>query len=72
MSHNRFLRRRGYREPDLQEYLHCPVGSPRAREIKSQKAQLHSGHRHGNRNDVKLGMEYKTGRRGYKEWPWER
>lgn len=50
-----------YREPELQEDLHRPVGAPRAREIKSQKAQLKSVHRHGNNKGIKLGMSEKTG-----------
>lgn len=50
-----------YREPELQEDLHRPAGAPRAREIKSQKAQLKSKHQHGTRKDVKLGMSEKTG-----------
>ncbi|SFG71297.1 hypothetical protein SAMN05660649_02465 [Desulfotomaculum arcticum] len=50
-----------YREPELQQDLHRPVGAPRPREIKSQKAQLNSGHRPGTDKDVKLGMNKKTG-----------
>lgn len=47
--------------PELQEDLHRPVGAPRAREIKSQKAQLQSEHRHGTNKCVKLEMSEKTG-----------
>ncbi len=48
-------------EPELQQDLHRPVGAPRAREIKSQEAQLNSGHRHGTNKGVKMGMSEKTG-----------
>ncbi|MEG6616041.1 hypothetical protein V6C27_06320 [Peptococcaceae bacterium 1198_IL3148] len=51
----------GYQNPKLEENLHRPVGAPRAREIKSQKAQLNSTHRHGTQKDYKIGMELKTG-----------
>lgn len=51
----------GYEYPDLQDNLHRPPGAPRAREIKSQKAQLNSTHRHGTQKDYKIGMELKTG-----------
>ncbi len=50
-----------YHEPGLPEHRHRPAGKPRAREIKSQKAQLESVHRHGTRKDVKVGMAEKTG-----------
>ncbi|MTI81949.1 MAG: hypothetical protein FH758_13950 [Firmicutes bacterium] len=49
----------GYEHPELQQNLHHPVGIPQPREIKSQKAQLNSVHRHGTRNDVKMGIKYK-------------
>jgi len=52
-----------YREPELQEDLHRPVGSPRTREARSQKAQLRSRHRHGTSKAVKMGMAEKTGLR---------
>ncbi len=47
--------------PELQEDLHRPVGAPRAREIKSQQAQLHSEHRHDTNKGVKMEMSEKTG-----------
>ncbi len=47
--------------PKLREDLHRPVGSPQPREIKSQKAQLKSTHRHGANKGVKLGMAAKIG-----------
>ena len=50
-----------YREPELKEDLHRPVGSPQAREIKSQQAQLKSEHRHGTNKGVKTPMSKKTG-----------
>ena len=50
-----------YREPELKEDLHRPPGSPHAREIKSQKAQLASKHRHGTNKGVKVDMSKKTG-----------
>ena len=49
--------------PETLGDLHRPPGSPRPREIKSQKSQLQSGHRHGEHKDIKWGMSYKTGRR---------
>lgn len=48
-------------EPELQSDLHRPVGGPRAREIKSQKAQLVGDHRHNTNKGVKMGMSEKTG-----------
>ncbi|MCL5057543.1 MAG: hypothetical protein M1130_06020 [Actinobacteria bacterium] len=53
--------------PETVENLHRPPGSPRPREIKSQKAQLESTHQHGTQKDSKLGMEYKTGLREKKD-----
>lgn len=50
-----------FEEPETIEDLHRPPGSPMPREIKSQKAQLESKHRHGTSKDVKTGMAYKTG-----------
>lgn len=50
-----------YREPELTEDLHRPPGHPQPREVKSQKAQLNSKHRHGTSKEVKLGMSEKTG-----------
>lgn len=41
---------------------HRPPGSPQPREIKSQQAQLRSKHRHDVQKNVRLDMEYKTGR----------
>lgn len=35
-------------------------GHPNPREIQSQKSQLQSGHNHGERKDVKLGMSKKV------------
>ncbi|MFZ5633611.1 MAG: hypothetical protein ACOY40_12275 [Bacillota bacterium] len=52
-----------FNEPETVEDLHRPPGSPRPREIKSQKAQLESVHQHGTRKDVKLGMSCKTGQK---------
>lgn len=66
-------RRKGVRRerPELMIDLHRPPGSPQPREVKSQKAQLGSGHRHGTRKDVRLGMSYKTGLKPErKDWPW--
>ena len=53
-----------YREPELTEDLHRPPGSPQPREVKSQKAQLKSKHRHGTNKGVKVGMSEKTGLTG--------
>ncbi|HBV97716.1 MAG: hypothetical protein JL50_03260 [Peptococcaceae bacterium BICA1-7] len=53
--------------PETVENLHRPPGSPRPREIKSQKAQLESAHQHGTQKDIKLGMEYKTGLKDKKD-----
>ncbi|MDO7788752.1 hypothetical protein [Desulforamulus aquiferis] len=52
--------------PELQHYLHRPVGHPQAREIKSQKAQLNSVHQHGTQKSVKMGISNKTGLRDMK------
>lgn len=54
-------------EPETIEDLHRPPGSPRPREIKSQKAQLESAHQHGTSKEVKLGMSYKTGQKERKD-----
>lgn len=51
--------------PELQEYLHRPPGAPKAREIKSQLAQLKSGHKHGTQKNLKIGMEFKTGMKDF-------
>jgi len=50
-----------YREPETRRDMHRPAGSPHDREIKSQKAQLDSDHRHGTKKDVKIDMHAKTG-----------
>lgn len=50
-----------YEEPETRHDLHRPTGSPVPREIRSQKAQLESSHRHGTSKDVKWGISYKTG-----------
>lgn len=50
-----------YREPETQEDLHRPIGMPRPREIKSQKAQLKSEHQHGTDNRIKTKMSQKIG-----------
>lgn len=50
-----------YQEPLTQVDIHRPVGVPRAREIKSQKAQLESTHRHGTNKAWKIKMSKKTG-----------
>lgn len=50
-----------HEESRLRQDLHRPVGAPRAREIKSQDAQLNSKHRHGTNKDIKMGMSEKTG-----------
>lgn len=50
-----------HKEPELQGDLHRPVGAPRAREIKSQKTQLNSKHRHDTNKGIKMGMSEKTG-----------
>lgn len=53
-----------YHEPEYtHEDLHRPIGSPHGREIKSQKAQLNSVHRHGTQKNVKIDMQSKTGRK---------
>ena len=57
------MKQRGpYNDPETIEDLHRPPGSPMPREVKSQKAQLESEHRHGTSKDVKLGMSHKDGR----------
>ncbi|GBF35000.1 hypothetical protein DCCM_4121 [Desulfocucumis palustris] len=53
-----------YREPETIEDLHRPPGSPHPREIKSQQAQLKSGHDHGHGKDIKLPMSHKTKSQG--------
>lgn len=52
-----------FEEPETIEDLHRPPGSPMPREIKSQKAQLESAHKHGTSKEVKMGMSYKTGQK---------
>ncbi|KUK41155.1 MAG: hypothetical protein XD69_0789 [Clostridia bacterium 62_21] len=47
--------------PDLPGDDHRPSGAPRAREVKSQKAQLRSEHGLPGNKAVKVGMKYKTG-----------
>lgn len=54
---------KGYQRPETIADLHRPPGIPQPREIKSQKAQLESVHRHGTSKAVKWQMSYKTGRR---------
>lgn len=56
---------KGTREerPELILDLHRPVGAPRPREVKSQKSQLESAHRHGTQKEVRLDISYKTGRK---------
>jgi len=56
-----------YHEPELPEHQHRPIGKPRPREIKSQKAQIESGHRPETRKDVKWNMAGKIGLEE-KEW----
>lgn len=55
-----------HQQPELEQYLHRPVGHTQPREIKSQKAQLNSVHRHGTQKSVKMQMGYKTGVRDMK------
>lgn len=55
-----------YELPEIEYYLHRPVGHTQPREIKSQKAQLNSVHQHGTQKSVKMGMHYKTGVRDMK------
>lgn len=50
-----------YMEPETEEDLHRPVGVPRPRENKSQKAQLTSEHKHGTDNRIKTKMSQKIG-----------
>ncbi|MFZ5592037.1 MAG: hypothetical protein ACOY81_09555 [Bacillota bacterium] len=52
-----------YMEPETRHDLHRPSGSPMPREIRSQKAQLESSHRHGTSKGVKWSISYKTGLR---------
>lgn len=52
--------------PELEQYQHRPVGHTQPREIKSQKAQLNSVHRHGTQKSVKMSMSVKTGVRDMK------
>ena len=52
--------------PEIEKNLHRPVRHPQAREIKSQKAQLNSVHRHGTQKSVKMGIAIKTGMRDMK------
>lgn len=51
----------GQKRPDLPGDDHRPSGVPRPREIKSQKAQLESVHRHGTDKGFKLSMAEKLG-----------
>lgn len=51
------------RPENLPSDRHRPAGEPMPREVKSQKAQLRSIHKHGPRKDVKIPMEDKTGRK---------
>lgn len=53
----------GYQRPETIIDLQRPPGAPRPREIKSQKAQLESSHRHGTNKAVKWHMSYKMGQR---------
>lgn len=62
MEKGEFYRGERRERPELIFDEHRPPGSPQPREIKSQKAQLESGHRHEVQKDVRLGMEFKTGR----------
>lgn len=55
-----------YHEPETLQDTHRPVGPPRAREYKSQKAQLESLP-HGEQKDVKRGISYKTGLEDWEE-----
>ncbi|HHV79580.1 MAG TPA: hypothetical protein GXX40_08255 [Firmicutes bacterium] len=50
------------RPENLPSDRHRPAGKPMPREVKSQKAQLQSIHKHGTRKDVKIPMEDKIGR----------
>lgn len=50
-----------YRRPETLQDLHRPPGSPMAREVESQKAQLLSKHQHGTSKAVKWKMSGKTG-----------
>ncbi len=54
---------KGYRRPETIADLHRPPGAPQAREVKSQKAQLKSIHRHGTSKGLKVPMAYKIGLR---------
>jgi len=51
----------GFKRPELPGDNHRPAGVPRPREIKSQKAQLESVHRHGTDKGLKIGMFEKLG-----------
>jgi len=61
LSKRRFPWGTGSEEPHLPGDDHRPSGVPQPREIKSQKAQLKSKHKHGKSKAVKVGMAYKTG-----------
>jgi|Deesub1362A_J573_1020465.scaffolds.fasta_scaffold00500_26 hypothetical protein len=61
MHREEFRRGRRQERPELIFDRHRPPGSPQPREVKSQKAQLESEHRHGTQKDVKLDMSSKTG-----------
>ncbi|MCL6636142.1 MAG: hypothetical protein K6T29_10350 [Peptococcaceae bacterium] len=54
----------GFKRPGLPGDSHRPAGVPRPREIKSQKAQLASAHRHGTEKGLKIGMTDKLGPAG--------
>lgn len=51
----------GFKRPALPGDNHRPAGVPRPREIKSQKAQLDSVHRHGTEKGFKISMAEKLG-----------
>jgi len=53
--------------PETIGNLHRPPGSPMPREIKSQKAQLESTHKHGDSKAIKISMSDKTGLREKKD-----
>lgn len=51
----------GFKRPELPGDSHRPAGVPRPREIKSQRAQLQSVHKHGTDKGYKIGMAEKLG-----------
>ncbi|NPV74196.1 MAG: hypothetical protein HPY89_10570 [Pelotomaculum sp.] len=61
MPKRRTISEDGFKRPDLPGDSHRPAGVPRPREIKSQKAQLESVHRHGTNKGIKYGMAGKLG-----------